>query len=290
VSQPPTSDRGAVDLSLGPWREVADGVYVAVAEPATVNLGLVVGRDAALLVDTGSSPAQGATLRAAVAAVTDLPVRGAVVTHTHYDHAFGLAAFDDLTTWGHESLAAALQNDGTARSAAGLGVAVADLRAPHRAIAVAAGIDLGGRRVEVAHLGQGHTGGDLVVVVPDAEVLFTGDLVESAATEPDQPAPWFGTDSYPFDWPTTLDGVVGLMTDHTLAVPGHGKPVDREFVFEQRGRVAAVAGEIRRLADAGVEVEEVLQRGNWAFPPAHIADCLAAAYASLGPRRNLPLV
>ena len=77
---------------------------MAVAEPDAVNLGLVVGADAALLVDTGSSPEHGRAVRATVAGVTDRPLIGAVVTHWHYDHAFGLAAFADLATIGHESL------------------------------------------------------------------------------------------------------------------------------------------------------------------------------------------
>jgi len=47
---------------------------VAVAEPESVNLGLVVGSQRALLVDTGSSPTQGRVLRASIAAVTDMPV------------------------------------------------------------------------------------------------------------------------------------------------------------------------------------------------------------------------
>jgi len=79
--------------------------------------------------------------------------------------------------------------------------------------------------------------GDLVVVVPDADVLFTGDLLESAGP------PSFGTDSVPDEWPATLDAVIGLMTATTLAIPGHGEPVDREFVFEQRGWIAAQAAQ-----------------------------------------------
>jgi glyoxylase-like metal-dependent hydrolase (beta-lactamase superfamily II) len=93
--------------------------------------------------------------------------------------------------------------------------------------------------VEIAHLGRGHTDGDLVIVVPDADVLFAGDLLESAGP------PSFGTDSVPDEWPATVDAVIGLMTATTLAVPGHGVPVGREFVFEQRGWIAAQAAEKR---------------------------------------------
>ena len=122
-----------------------------------------------------------------------------------------------------------------AAEASRLGLAAADLGRPNRELVVATAFDLGGRRVEVAHLGRGHTDGDLVVVVPDADVVFAGDLIESAGP------PSFGPDTVGDEWAGTLDGLVGLMTERTVAVPGHGDPVDRQFVFTQRGEVAARA-------------------------------------------------
>ncbi|HEV2931459.1 MAG TPA: hypothetical protein VGW74_22485, partial [Propionibacteriaceae bacterium] len=53
--------------------------------------------------------------------------------------------------------------------------------------------------------------------------------------------PSFGPDSVGAAWAGTLDGLIGLMTAQTVAVPGHGDPVNRQFVFEQRGRIAAQA-------------------------------------------------
>jgi glyoxylase-like metal-dependent hydrolase (beta-lactamase superfamily II) len=159
-----------------------------------------------------------------------------VVTHWHYDHAFGLAAFGDVPRIAHESVQVRLSSAEAAADARRLGLNPHELVQPNVAIAVATALDLGGdRRVEIAHLGRGHTEGDLVVVVPDAEVLFAGDLLESAGP------PSFGPDSVPDEWPATLDGVIGVMTATTVAVPGHGEPVGREFVFEQRGRIAAQA-------------------------------------------------
>lgn len=242
MSQPDPSFPVGVEPSIGPWREVGPGVFVAVAEPDAVNLGLVVGTDAALLIDTGSSPEHGRAVRASVAAVTDRPLAGAVVTHWHYDHAFGLAAFDDLATIGHESLPDRLGSPEAATEAVRLGLDPRALAVPNRTIVVATAIDLGGRRVEIAHLGRGHTDGDLVVVVSDADLVFAGDLIESA--EP----PSFGPDSLPDEWAGTLDGLIGLMTATTVAVPGHGEPVGREFVFEQRGEVAMHAAELSNSA------------------------------------------
>jgi glyoxylase-like metal-dependent hydrolase (beta-lactamase superfamily II) len=269
----------------GPWREVAGGVYVCLAQPASVNLGLVVGSDLALVVDTGSSPGQGRLLRNAVKEVTDAPIQAAVATHWHYDHCFGLAGFTDVATFAHESVAARLRSPEAAAIAADVGVEVSELALASREVAVASALDLGGRRVEIAHLGRGHTDGDLVVVVPDVNVLFTGDLIESAN------APWYGHDSFPHEWAATLDAVIGLMTADTVAVPGHGKPVNREFVFGQRGRVAAVWGEIRRLSEAGINAPEALQAGSWPFPAAHIADGIDAGFRQLeGGRKTLPLI
>lgn len=224
-----------MEFTLGPWREVAPGVHLTLAQPASVNLGLIVGSERVLLVDTGSSPAQGAALRASINTVTALPLAAVVVTHWHFDHAYGLAAFPDVPTIGHESVRGRLTSPEAAAQAERLGFAAADLAAPSREIVVAASFDLGGRRVEIAHLGEGHTEGDLIVVVPDADLVFAGDLIESAGP------PSFGPDSVPGAWAGTLDGLIGLMTGASTLVPGHGDPVDREFVFEQRGRIAAGA-------------------------------------------------
>jgi glyoxylase-like metal-dependent hydrolase (beta-lactamase superfamily II) len=238
MTSPTSAAESGPTATLGPWRELRSGVYVAVAEPESVNLGLIVGAQWTLLVDTGSSPAQGRAIHDSLAAVTDRPLAAVVVTHWHYDHAFGLAAFGDVPRVGHESVHTKLSSAEAAADAQRLGIDLSDLAQPNREIAVATAFDLGDRRVEIAHLGSGHTDGDLVVVVPDADLLFAGDLIESAGP------PSFGPDSVPDEWPATVDAVIGLMTAKTLAVPGHGEPVDREFVFEQRGRIAAQAAEM----------------------------------------------
>jgi glyoxylase-like metal-dependent hydrolase (beta-lactamase superfamily II) len=283
VSTPPQSAK------LGDWHAIAEGVLLLVAEPAGVNLALVQGSDAAVLVDAGSSPAQGRALRVAVERQIRVPIAAVVATHWHYDHAFGLAGFSGLPTVAHESVRARLASPEAALEAGRLGFPAGELAAPTRDLALAAAYDLGGgRRVEIAHLGRGHTEGDLVVVVPDADLVFAGDLIESSGP------PSYGPDSFADEWPATLDGLIGLMTSTTRAVPGHGDPVDREFVFGQRGRIAAVAAELGRLAGLGVRAEDAEDRADWALPFAAIRPGVEAALAQAGrvrgPRRlNLPL-
>ncbi len=284
-------------FSLGAWQPVLDpaddlgtgGVWRLVAEPTAVNIGLVVGRDGCLVVDTGSSPEQGAAVRAAVAGLTDRPIRAVVVTHAHHDHLFGLAGLQgpdgaDPIGYGHESLATAPDDEAVRAAARGLGVDPAELVAPSRPISVAAAVDLGGIRCEAAYLGRGHTGGDLVVAVipqvaanraPRTAVVFAGDLVETAGP------PWLGADAAALEWPATLDGLIGLLDERTVVVPGHGEPVGRDAVLAQRSELAAVAGELDNLARAGVTPDQAAERGSWPYPYEHVEAAVAPTLAEL---------
>lgn len=293
------------EKSLGSWHEIADRVWTLVAQPESVTVGLVAGSSGLLVVDPGSSPTQGRAIRESATRLTGLPVIGAVATHVHHDHAFGLAAFDDLTTWGHESLLEDLTAAPTTAAARSLGLDPTVLRPPNRPFAVAAGVDLGGRWVEMAHLGEGHTAGDSIVVVSDAQLVFVGDLLESSigndapgsmAGEHEPAAPWYGEDSAPEAWPATLDAVIGLLANGRVqAIPGHGPAMGFEDALRQRGQIAAVAGEIERLLRAGVAVEDALGQGTWPFPDAHVAAGVRAGYrrltaAGVRPDRTLPIV
>ena len=278
-----------MQFSLTPFEELRPGIWRAVAQPAGVNIGLIAGSTGALVVDTGSSPAQGAEIRAAAEVAAGVPPVGAVVTHSHFDHYYGLAAFDDLVTYGHETLIDALEAESVATEVAELGFARDDLQPPNRPMALARMVDLGGRYAEIVHFGRGHTAGDLVVIVPDADVIFTGDLLEQSAP------PAMGADCFLKEWPTALDGVLGLVSEHTLLVPGHGAPVDRVFAFTQRAEISAVYGQVEYLIGRGTRAEDALTAGDWPFDDATIAAVLPIAYAQLAaegkvPRLHLPLL
>jgi glyoxylase-like metal-dependent hydrolase (beta-lactamase superfamily II) len=278
---------------LDPFSAVAEHVYVTsvpfAAEdgPAEVTSGLVVGTDAALLIDAGATPEQGRSLRRSAAEVTSAPLTALVLTHWHYDHSFGLAGVGAAISIAHETVRNRLTGPESTAEAVRLGIDPVGLGLPSRDVAVVAAVDLGGVRVEAVHLGRGHTDGDLVVVVPGSDVVFAGDLVEAGGP------PWYGPDSFPHEWPATLDGLIGLMTDATILLPGHGGPLDREAVFEQRGRVAAVSGEISRLAALGVSPADAESRGDWALPFAAVRAGYAAGCAQIrgtGTGNRLPLV
>ncbi|HEV7825010.1 MAG TPA: MBL fold metallo-hydrolase [Mycobacteriales bacterium] len=223
------------------FSEVAGGVYVLRHPVLDVNSTLIVGDGEALLVDTLSTAGQGAELAAAVRRVTAVPYR-AVNTHHHFDHCFGNASVEATEVWGHvacaERLAAVhLPTLALEFPELAAGILAADVRPPDRTLREEAVLDIGGRTVQLVHLGRGHTDDDVVVVVPDAAAVVAGDLVESAGP------PSF-EDGWTLDWPATtaalLEVIEGLVGSPTV-VPGHGLVVGAEFVAEQHAELARLA-------------------------------------------------
>jgi glyoxylase-like metal-dependent hydrolase (beta-lactamase superfamily II) len=134
-------------------------------------------------------------------------------------------------------------------------------------------VDLGGRRVELRHLGLGHTDHDIVVGVPDASVLFAGDLIENGAV------PFFG-DGYPLDWPETAHRVAELVVG--VVVPGHGDHAGRAFAEEQAASISGLAQLARRVHRGELSLEDALDQTPFpAFPPKDVRRPLLRALAQL---------
>ncbi|WP_181312781.1 MBL fold metallo-hydrolase [Nocardioides campestrisoli] len=244
--------------------EVADRVWVARYAAYDVNVTVLGGERGLVVVDSRESVEAGRELAADVAALGRGEVVAVVNTHDHVDHVGGNTALGAPEVVAHED---------------------ADVPTATRTFSSVSTLDLGDRVVELFHPGRAHTAGDLVVRVPDADLLVVGDLVEEATP------PWYGADSWPLDWPIALDMVLGLASGSTVVVPGHGIPVDRDFVEQQRGDVGIVAETLRDLAGRGVPRAEALAAASWPFPPEHIAEGVARAYDQLPQaRRTLPLV
>ncbi|MFY1616552.1 MBL fold metallo-hydrolase [Micromonospora sp. WMMD736] len=262
----------------GGFVEVADRVYVRGEPLLRVNVTLVVGDDAALVVDTLSSTGQAVELAAAVRAVTDRPLT-LVNTHHHYDHCFGnavLAGDPARPVYAHERAAAALREDPERlrREAyeevraehPGLAADLADtpLLAPTHTVHTETTLDLGGRRVVLRHPGRGHTDADLVAHVPDADVLVAGDLVE-------QSGPPAFEDSYPLQWPDAVADLLRLTTPDTVVVPGHGAAVDVDFVRAQHAELVRLAWLIRAAHTGGAPPERVAAEAPFGARAALIA-------------------
>ncbi|MFG2677520.1 MBL fold metallo-hydrolase [Streptomyces sp. NPDC048392] len=232
------------------WERLADGVGRCRLPGWDCTAGLVVGADAALMVDAGSSLDEGARLREGARRLAGRRVTHLALTHPHFDHVLGAAAFAGAEVYGAVGTDAlfapgghgreALRSDAVAegldaRSAREAADALVPVRHEVRGERA---LDLGGgRRVLLAEVGPGHTGHDLAVLVPGARaVVFCGDLVEESGE------PQAGPDAVPACWPAALDRLLGLGGDDALYVPGHGAVVDAGFVRAQRDALAARFG------------------------------------------------
>lgn len=284
-----------------PFTEVADRVWVSRRPWLDTTVGLVEGTEGLVLVDAHGSGAAG---RAVVDDVTALglgPVTAVVTTHWHFDHTFGLEAvvdaWDRPPVWAHEAAAEEFARHARAaqqeRAEPGHpeseghheAIGATTLVPPDATFSSVKVLNLGDRLVELVHPGRAHTGGDVVVNVPDAAVTFVGDLVEEPS------APCYGPDSWPLEWPAALDVVIGLLRPDGVVVPGHGAVVDREFVQDQRAGVGIVAETIRDLASRGVRAPDALTAGSWPFPAGGLAHAVSRGYAHLARHeKTLPLI
>ena len=284
--------------STSRFTEVAPRVWVAHYDWMHVNIVLIGGSDGLVMVDTHGSAAQARVVADDVRRLGAGPLTGLVNTHEHWDHHFGNATMVEefgglsihATDWARDHI-----EESAARTFAHYEqladdprreeVLATTLHLPTHTFSSAVQLDLGDRAVELIHPGRGHTAGDIVVRVPDADVLLGGDLVEES--DP----PFIGDDSYPLEWPMTLDLVLGLMTDRTVVVPGHGQVVDKAFVQDQRVDLGVIAETIRDLASRGVPQSEALAQGDWPWDPALLESAVRLGYEHL-PRsqKRLPLV
>lgn len=272
--------------------EIADRCWVARHRLVDVNVGVVGGSRGLVVIDTHSSAVTARPVVEQVRALGAGEVVAIVNTHAHWDHVLGNGTFAEAygapPVVAHEDTAETLREHGQAMVDSltdRLDMTGTTPVVPDQTFSSAKVVDLGDRIVEVAHLGRGHTGGDAVVRVPDTDVLYAGDLVEESGV------PGFGDDCFPLEWPETLDLMIGMLGGGSVVVPGHGLPVDKDFVMHQRASIGAVAEGIRDLAGRGVAVEDMARETSWPYPAEDLQQAFLRGAAQL-PRgaRSLPLL
>ena len=229
------------------WEKLAAGVVRARLPRWDATVGAVAGADGVLVVDPGSCLAEGAAIRTDLRSRFGPPVTRVALTHGHFDHVLGTAAFAGVQVYGAVGLDGVLDDgrEAVRRDAVLHGLeaeaaaqAADALVRPQHAVSGELTLALGGgRRVLLANVGPGHTGHDLAVLVPGQEpgvpeVVFCGDLVEESG------APQAGRDAHPEQWPAALDRLLALGGDDAVYVPGHGAVVDAAFVRAQRDELA----------------------------------------------------
>ena len=215
-----SADLAAKEATL---EQLADGVFAYTAQ-GDPNVGSIVGTDAILAIEARATPYMAQQWIDVVRdRVSDLPFGDLVLTHYHAVRTLGASAFGARRIVAHAGTKALIDERGEEDWASEQGrmprlfagaETIPGLTHPTDTFEDAMTLDLGNRRVELRHLGRGHTSGDIVVWLPDERILFAGDLVEAQA------APYMG-DAHVVDWSTaTLDSVAALGPGSWSAVGG----------------------------------------------------------------------
>ncbi len=208
----------------GTFKEIARGCYAFCVESGS-NTGVVVGERGVLVVDAQPTAALSEQVLEEIAKVTDKPVKHLVMTHFHVDSGLGAGTFEAGEIVSSELTKRMIQDRGEADRATALtrfseifagGGRLPVSPKPTMSFASSMSIDLGGKEVRLMHLGRGHTVGDVVVWVPDAGVVFAGDLVavDTAA---------YCGDAHLTDWPKALDRINAFRPE--VLLPGRGRPM-----------------------------------------------------------------
>jgi cyclase len=255
-------------------KKLADGVYAAISPDrgkGGSNAGFIVGSNGVLVVDTFQDVAPARDLLAEIRKVTNLPIRFVVNTHYHLDHTGGNAVFAEagativaqrnlrgwLRTENMKFFGATPKPEDTTR--------VESLVLPDMVYTDAVDIYLGARLIQVRYM-LGHTGGDSVVTVPDANVVFGGDLVWQKHL-PNL------IDATASDWVKTLEK---LLADHPSAtfVSGHGDVATPDDVRDFHDYLVTLRDDISNAQAAGKAGQELVDAvspqlkenyGQWGF-------------------------
>ncbi len=213
-----TGDLGEKKVSFD---QIGSGLYAFTAE-GDPNSGVIVGDDSVMVIDAQATPAMAEDLIARVAKVTDKPIKYVLLTHYHAVRVLGASAFKGAEILASDTTRGMIAERGKQDMDSEIGrfprlfravESIPGLTWPTITFPDQISVWLGRREVRIMHIGRGHTAGDVIAVVPDAGVVFSGDLVEYKSA-------CYCGDAHFTDWPATLDNLAELKA--SALVPGRG--------------------------------------------------------------------
>jgi glyoxylase-like metal-dependent hydrolase (beta-lactamase superfamily II) len=246
------------------FTEVGPGLYAFTAE-GDPNTGVIIGDESVMVVEAQATPRLARKVIECIRGVTDKPISHLVLTHYHAVRVLGASAYGAREVIMSEAARGMVEERGAEDWASEFGrfprlfqghEEIPGLTWPTTTFSEAMTVYLGKRKVEIMHLGRAHTAGDAVVWVPDAEVMFTGDIVEYHSA-------CYCGDGYFNDWADTLNNIAGF--DPVAIAPGRGDAlIGREMVakaldatadfvestYRPVAKVAARGGSLKEAWDA----------------------------------------
>ena len=246
------------------FTEIGDGLWAFTAQ-GDPNSGVIIGDDSVMIIEAQATPRLAAKVIDRVRSVTDKPISHVVLTHYHAVRVLGASAFGAPQIIMGDKARAMVAERGAEDWASEFQrfprlfeghESIPGLTWPTTTFSDKMTVYLGNRRVDLLHLGRAHTAGDIVIHVPDQNVMFTGDIVEADSA-------CYCGDGHFADWGNTLSRIKAFHLD--AIAPGRGDAVlgnsavntalerTRDFVdstYRPAARVAAMNGTLKQAWDA----------------------------------------
>ncbi|MCC5964514.1 MAG: MBL fold metallo-hydrolase [Natronohydrobacter sp.] len=246
------------------FTEVGEGLYAFTAE-GDPNSGVIIGDDSVMVVEAQATPRLAQKVIDCIRGVTDKPISHVVLTHYHAVRVLGASAFNAsqviMSEVARNMVAERGQEDWDSEFQRFPRLfqgheSIPGLTWPTTTFNGRMSVWLGNRRVDILQLGRAHTAGDAVIHVPDANVMFTGDIVEAHSA-------CYCGDGHFADWGNTLEAIRAYDLD--AIAPGRGDAVvgrvavngaldrTKDFVdstYKAVARVAARNGTLKEAWDA----------------------------------------
>ncbi|MGF1704156.1 MBL fold metallo-hydrolase [Photobacterium makurazakiensis] len=261
-----------VEIKNVSFDKLAEGVYAYTAE-GDPNTGIIIGDDSVMVIDTQATPAMAQDVIDRIREVTDKPIKHIVLSHYHAVRVLGASAYGAENIIASQNTYDLIVERGQQDYESEVGrfprlfagvETVPGLTWPTVVFDKTMTLYMGKRKVEIMHLGAGHTKGDTVVWLPEEKILFAGDLVEYGAT------PYSG-DAYHKDWPNTLDNLLALKPEQL--VPGRGEALTTPQLCED-----AIEGTRAFVSTMFETVKAGKEAGK------SLADCYRDTYQVLAPK------
>lgn len=243
------------------FEEIGRDLYAFTAE-GDPNSGIIVGDDGVMVIDAQATPVMAKDVIARVRQVTDKPITHVLLTHYHAVRVLGASAYNAKAILASDATRGLIVERGQQDMDSEIGrfprlfraqESIPGLTWPTITFPDEITVWLGNREVRINHLGRAHTAGDVIAYVPDANVVFSGDLVEYHSA-------CYCGDAHLKDWPRTLDNLAAY--NAAALVPGRGAALKtsaqvndgikltRAFLADLYGSVAPVAAKGGSLKDA----------------------------------------
>jgi glyoxylase-like metal-dependent hydrolase (beta-lactamase superfamily II) len=244
----------------GSTRQITKNVYVIPDNRVSLvpNIGIIVGDESIMVVDTGMGPKNAKIVLEEVKKISDKPIKYLAITHFHPEHGMGAQSFPKET----QIIVPIAQKQelekkgpGYIEFFSGMSPEIADLLSdvklvsPDIAFDKKMEVDLGGQKVELYHFQTAHTQGDMFVYLPDQQLLFGGDIIIERffPIMPD-------ADSSALGWMESLKQLKAL--DPLIIVPGHGDVSDASLIDQLSIYLAALKIQVERHKKNGDDAEQ----------------------------------